>query len=300
MLAAQTVLARRRLRCLAAAAGILTLAGCAAPPSLPEPPAAARRAAEAGWRALDLPAGEFVLRALVPPTLAAGRTLRVYVEGDGRAWVNTSTPSIDPTPRQATGLELALADPSGQAVYLARPCQYVTTARCIPAYWTSHRFAPEVIAATDAALEQLRARYPGRDLILTGYSGGAAVAALVAARRQDVAGLITVAGNLDPDTWTRMQQLSPLSGSLNPAAAWPQLITLPQIHWVGAADTVVPQSVARAFAERFPPQHRPPIVVRPGFDHACCWQAEWPAILAASETHLNAAAKRPPRPAHLP
>ncbi len=48
----------------------------------------------------------------------------VYIEGDGRAYVNRRTPSNDPTPGNPMALRLALADPSLRVLYLGRPCQY--------------------------------------------------------------------------------------------------------------------------------------------------------------------------------
>lgn len=37
--------------------------------------------------------------------------LDLYIEGDGFAWATVSEPSLAPTPHEATGLELAAADP---------------------------------------------------------------------------------------------------------------------------------------------------------------------------------------------
>ena len=51
-------------------------------------------------------------------------------------------------------------------------------------------------------------------VILVGYSGGGAIAVLLAARRLDVAGVITVSADLDLAYWTQRDGLAPLSGSL--------------------------------------------------------------------------------------
>ena len=273
------------------------LAGCAGSSVHERRAAAARVALEAGWQRLDLDAGVFVLAAFLPPALGRTETLTVYIEGDGMAWIDGSTPSFDPTPRDPLALRLAVRDPRGQAVYLARPCQYVEgedRRGCETRYWTGHRFASEVIAASNEAISQLKARYAARKLELVGYSGGGAVAALVAARRGDVARLVTVAGNLDTTAWTAGHRLTPLRGSLNPADAWLSLAPIPQRHYVGAEDPVMPPRYAQSYARRFPADRQPEIVIVPGFDHRCCWVRSWPALTSADAP--NAAAYATPIP----
>lgn len=274
----------RRLNALAILAGLL-LTACATTSLDERRAASARLATDAGWQRLDIDAGAFVLAAFVPPGRRAADTLTVYIEGDGLAWLDSSTPSFDPTPLDPLALHLALQDSTGTSAYLARPCQYMsgTESRgCAQKYWTSHRFAPEVISATRHAIDQLKTRFGAQRLVLVGYSGGGAVAALVAAERSDVARLITIAGNLDHRAWTFGHGLTPLSGSLNPADAWARLREIPQTHYVGGKDEEVPASVARAYAARFPIGERPQIRVEPGFDHHCCWEARWPALKPGS------------------
>jgi pimeloyl-ACP methyl ester carboxylesterase len=239
-------------------------------------------AAHAGWHRQVIPAGAFDLVAFVPNRVGSGknvkgRILTVYIEGDGLAWISPSRPSSDPTPIHPLALQLALREPA-MAAWLARPCQYVQGEQrrnCAVKYWTSQRFAPVVIEAGNIAISRLKQQFTASRLILVGYSGGGAVAALIAARRRDVIRLVTVAGNLDIATWAHLQGLSPLGGSLNPADLWQSLERIPQTHYVGDADRIVPQAVARAYAARFPPQLRPDIVVLHGFDHRCCWVDAW-------------------------
>lgn len=245
-------------------------------------------AAQAGWQKLRIPTAEFILAAYAPKTNLASDTLTVYIEGDGLAWLSASHVSDDPTPRNPIGLELALRQPQAAAAYLARPCQYVADAdarNCRTAFWTSARFAPEVIAASDQAISQLKQRVKASRLVLVGYSGGGAVAALVAARRKDVVQLITVAGNLDHRAWTALHQVPPLDGSLNPADAWQALAHIPQWHFVGARDVVVSQAIANAYATRFPAQLQPSIIVVPAFTHACCWVEQWPTLIRGLPLH---------------
>lgn len=266
------------------------LASCTSLPTpLERADRASRLASDAGWSGEVVEARRFAMQTYFSQSLKQAETLTVYIEGDGLAWVSTSNPSFDPTPIDALALKLALKDP-GPAVYLGRPCQFTMTqgARgCEQKYWTSHRFAPEVIAASDEAIDSIKARFGARHLVLVGYSGGGAVAALLAARRQDVTRLVTVAGNLDHRAWTRQLRLSPLTGSLNPADFAEALSRVPQIHFVGGKDKILGEYVAQSYADQFNVEQRSAIVVMPEFTHHCCWVEQWPALRLRAEGAQN-------------
>ena len=117
--------------------------------------------------------------------------------------------------------------------------------RCSPKYWTSDRFAPAVIEATDRALDEAKELYGAKSLVLIGYSGGGSVAVLTAARRRDVGGIITVAALLDHKTWSHAEGLAPLRGSLNPIDVADRVAEIPQAHFVGTDDDVVPPATSR-------------------------------------------------------
>jgi pimeloyl-ACP methyl ester carboxylesterase len=172
-------------------------------------------------------------------------------------------------------LELAAADRQAPVAYLSRPCQYLDAAElatCTPAYWTSARFAPEVVEAYQQALDQLLSVSGVRRLSLVGYSGGGVLAALLAARRDDVVQLITVAAPLSVAAWTAHHDLTPLQG-LDPGTLdgrWP-----PAVHFAGDKDEVVPVAVVAPHARRTGAR----LVAIPGFDHECCWARDWPRLL---------------------
>ena len=255
--------------------GLLALASCATPTGGERRAAAEAKAASQGWQALTIPAGPFSLAAWAPLAVKEDDELTVYIEGDGLAWLARDVPSPDPTPISHLGLALALAQPSGNAVYLARPCQYLddgAVRQCAPRYWQQDRFAPEVVEAMGQALDVLKARFKARRLNLVGYSGGAAIAALLAARRTDVARLVSVAGNLDHRAWTERQRVSPLTGSLNPADEKKRLAHLPQWHFAGGKDTIVPPDLVKNFAADLPAAR---VRVMPDYDHRCCWAENW-------------------------
>ncbi|MGM0953595.1 MAG: alpha/beta hydrolase [Pseudomonadota bacterium] len=240
-----------------------------------------------GWQPVTLNTGGFLLRAYGPEPGEQLPILTVYLEGDGLAWVTRSRPSTDPTPVEPIGLQLALADPQPQAVYLARPCQYITSSNCRSDFWLGKRFSAEVIDATGEALDGLKARYKSNTLLLVGYSGGGAVAALLAAERDDVDALITVAGNLDHDFWTRHHRISPLKGSMNPADRARMLADLSQWHFIGGRDDIVPSEVAGAYIKQLPHSERVRSIVKPAYGHQCCWVESWPGLISQVRSELN-------------
>lgn len=260
---------------------LLLLTSCISIPDQSERNANARKLASThGWVETTIRTDDFLLQSYIPAELNPTKTLTIYIEGDGLAWINRSTPSLNPTPVNPLALRLAIKD-SEPSAYLARPCQYVDFSQspdCSLKYWGSHRFSAEVIRASNQGIEQLKSRFQAERLVLVGYSGGGAVAALVAAKRSDVVRLVTIAGNLDHEAWTKLHHISPLNGSLNPADAWQGLQKIPQLHLVGGGDTNVPPPIANAFSDRFPHNLRPKVKVIKDFNHACCWVEQWPAL----------------------
>jgi pimeloyl-ACP methyl ester carboxylesterase len=134
---------------------------------------------------------------------------------------------------------------------LARPCQYITSSGCTKSYWTSHRFDPKVIQSYQDALNQLKQMYRNDSFTLIGYSGGAAVAILTAASRDDVKKIITIAGNVDTAKWVEIHHLDPLNGSLNPTDNVQRVENIDQIHLIGMNDTVVPKEVFLSYLSHF-------------------------------------------------
>lgn len=212
---------------------------------------------------------------------APGQPLTVYIEGDGLAWLSRNQISPNPTPRDALALRLASLDPAPNVVYVARPCQFTdftVDRRCQPDYWTSHRFAPEVIAATQQAIEHFRAKGRTHGVHLIGYSGGGAVAALAAARRPDVLSLRSLAGNLDHEMVNRHHKVDQLRGSLNARDVAAHLALVPQIHYAGGKDKVVPPFVAESYGRAAGPGHCIDIVTIASASHESGWAERWPDL----------------------
>ena len=233
-------------------------------------------ARECGFEAERREAGRFRLLVLRRPgRIAESAVLRVYIEGDGAAWPTRFRPPRDPTPTRPVALELAAADTEGSVAYLSRPCQYLDAAElaaCAPEYWTSARFSAEVVDAYQQALDDLVSVSGARRLRLVGYSGGGVLAALLAARREDVVQLVTVAAPLRVAAWTAHHGLTPLQG-LDPDmldGRWPSAV-----HFAGDKDDVVPADIVAPHARRTGAR----LAVIPGFDHHCCWARDWPRLL---------------------
>jgi dienelactone hydrolase len=220
--------------------------------------------------------GRFRLLTLVRG--GGGERVSIYIEGDGAAWATPYHPPGDPTPTRPVALALAAADPGAAIAYLGRPCQYLDATAlqdCDRAYWSGKRFAAEVVAVYDEAINGIKRGTGARRIALFGYSGGGVIAALLAARRDDVERLVTVAAPLATAEWTTWHGVSPLSGSLDPADMG-ENVRLPRaVHFVGADDRIVPAVVVERFVQRSGGR----IEVIPGFDHDCCWSRDWGALL---------------------
>ena len=219
---------------------------------------------------------------------AQNSVANVYIEGDGRAWLNKRRASLDPTPKNPLALKLAEIDPATNVIYLARPCQYSRGAGCAQKYWTSHRFAPEVVSAMDKALDDMKHRHQITAFNLIGYSGGGNVAALLTARRDDVLSLRTVAGNLDHELQSKIHKVSMMPHSLNAKNVALDIATIPQIHFVGMQDNIVPINLSLSYKARA----KPAIdciknEVVPSISHNKGWEENWSRLLNKKLPNCN-------------
>lgn len=193
----------------------------------------------------EIPTRDFTLASWQKITEPFG-TYKIYIEGDGYAFNAHGRATQDPTPKGILVRELAFGDNSPNVVYLARPCQYVKSPICSKRHWTTARFAPEVINAEYEAIKNIAGDNP---VILIGFSGGAQVAGLIASAKPglNVKKIITIAGNLDHLVWTQYHNLPPLNESMNLESYRKQFARIPQIHYVGSDDKVMPPALVRDF-----------------------------------------------------
>jgi pimeloyl-ACP methyl ester carboxylesterase len=134
-----------------------------------------------------------------------------------------------------------------------------------------------------------RVRQPRHsEIVLIGHSGGGTLAALLESRVEGVVGVITVAANLDIDAWTEFHNYDPLVGSLNPIQQ-SRNMTVTHLQYIGGRDTTVPLSTSIVYANAQPNVE---LIRYEKFDHACCWEREWPAILEQLSTRLGNLARQ--------
>ncbi len=258
------------LRVLFAITCVLCLADCASRTEQAE-----KLAFNAHWNWHNYQTDDFTLATATPPA-QHNDTLWIYIEGDGYAYIGPSTPSSNPTPKNPIALKLAIAHPSNVAVaYLARPCQYEAERNCSLKYWTSARYSEEVVKSLNQAVSMLKSQVGASHVILAGYSGGGALAVLIAARRDDVAKIVTIAANLDLAYWIHQKHLAAMPDSLDPADVAPRLGNIPQLHFTGSDDTIVGTDVVRSFIQKLPAQTPARLIEIKGFTHYCCWEENW-------------------------
>lgn len=221
-----------------------------------------------------------------------GPVLHVYLEGDGMPWANRYWIAADPTPRQPLTLRL-MAQDKAPSLYLGRPCYHGQSQipPCTPTLWTSQRYGNKVVETMAAVLANILTDRETTTLVLIGYSGGGALAMLLAERFQQVRAVITIAGNLNPPRWAAWHNYSPLRGSLNPAARPPLPANMLQWHLSGGRDRNVPTALVRTAVERQPHAR---LMVFEGFDHDCCWARIWPSILKQLDAALARLEIEPP------
>ncbi len=212
---------------------------------------------------------------------APSENIRIYIEGDGRAWNTKSRLSDDSTPSNPIALLLAAADPADAIVYIARPGQFPSpdSAICDPTYWSARRFSPEVVEAFDKIIDILKKKSKAKNVELVGYSGGGALAVLVASRRSDVSAIRTVAGNLDPKALCSYHNVSQLDGSMDPMAFAQKIVHIPQRHFIGSKDKTVPPSIAESFVRMEGGKDYGCITVIDGATHKDGWSQRWEELL---------------------
>ena len=221
----------------------------------------------ATWDRVILSGGLHIMMGFAPPELKEADILNIFIEGDGQP-----------------GIALKMAqDVGGDTVYIARPCQYLPTGRfnaCTREVWSSHRYSQDVVDSMDLAITAMKKRFNASQVRLVGYSGGGAVASIIASKRSDVALLLTVAGNMDHKQWSDYNGSEPLTGSLNPIDFSLALQSVPQIHLMGELDDIVPGSVLMSYLSKLTMREQVKSYIISGADHTCCWSVAVATLLS--------------------
>jgi pimeloyl-ACP methyl ester carboxylesterase len=211
--------------------------------------------------------------------------LHVFIEGDGTPWIEGRYVAADPTPRNPLALRLLLDTP-GPAAYIGRPCYFeLRDPACGPEEWTDARFSAEVVDSMTVVIDRVLRSTEHSACALIGYSGGGALAMLVAKHLQEQCLVVTIAGVIDVDAWTRWHGYLPLSRSLNPIDSTDELRNIRQIHMLGVEDTNVPPALMRSALDRL---GNAEVWQFDGFGHVCCWEDHWTEILERVDSRLAA------------
>ncbi len=207
--------------------------------------------------------------------LKIGKTLRIYLGGDGTPSIN-NVPSTDPTPQYPLMLKLMTLDPK-PALYLGRPCFHglKKNLNCLPKIWSTGRYSEIVVSSMARAIQTIFERDSYKKLELFGYSGGGTLAMLLAQKLPKTHLVITIAANLDVQGWAQYRKISGLEASLSPEDLPPLDKDIIQLHFVGEKDRVVPNQ----FTVRGVTGKNAKLIEIENFNHVCCWEKLWPKIL---------------------
>lgn len=169
-----------------------------------------------------------------------GKPLRIYIEGDG-----------NPNPSDKIALYYAQQDPTPNVIYMGRPCQWSADKICKskPEIYKEQRFHPEIIREIEEVVLYLKNKYKAPEIELIGYDGGATIA-LDLATQMNVKRVITIAGILDTNAYTRQNDVPEMPDAQNPADRLATLADIPQIHYVGGNDEITPRRSAERFVAK--------------------------------------------------
>ncbi len=211
-----------------------------------------------------------------------GAPADIYIEGDGHTKARNGVLSGDPSPKNPLALNLASRDTAQNLIYMSRPCQYLESPdedTCSGKYWLNRRYSPEVIAAYNEAIDDIKKRWDVTDINLIGYDGGANIAVALAASRTDVVSLRTVAGVLNPPMVYEATKETLDADSILAKNIAPQIANIPQHHFIGAGDTYVPAGVYHTFRQAMGDSECVHYTFVSDADHENGWVEKWPELL---------------------
>ena len=209
------------------------------------------------------------------------RFLHVYIGGDGRPYANGKA-TQNPTPSNPLLLKLMAKDKQ-PSIYIGRPCYFnPSDIQCNQAWWTIRRYNEQIVDSLLSALSHYSSRY--EYITLIGYSGGGALAMLMAEKLSKARLLVTIAGNLDIFEWTTHHEYTPLMDSVNPAELPPLRHNIIQIHYAGKDDKKIRAEWIKDVVDK---QRQAEFHLIEGADHSCCWAKLWPDVLMKIQSYQS-------------
>ncbi|VAW70430.1 hypothetical protein MNBD_GAMMA09-2126 [hydrothermal vent metagenome] len=198
--------------------------------------------------------------------------LYVFIEGDGLPWRTRTQISANPDPVYPLALDL-MSHNRYPSIYLSRPCYWLRDESCNYELWTNKRYSKQVVESMLYILDEVSEGF--ESITLVGYSGGGALAALMANSAGKITRLITLAGNLDHLKWTRQHGYTPLKDSLNPFE-YTLPSTVEQYHFAAENDKNILPAWIKTFSDK---QINSRYILLKNADHSCCWLESWEDIL---------------------
>jgi pimeloyl-ACP methyl ester carboxylesterase len=201
-----------------------------------------------------------------------------YIEGDGDAYVSRTRPSKNPTPTNPLALNLALADRSENVFYLARPCQFVPSGAnrsCRSPVWTTERFSPATIKAYVSLLNRIISEHGFRQVTLVGFSGGASIVLGAAPNVKHLALVKTVAGYITRKSLNRSKGVPTNYAQTDPFSNLQDVVSIPQIHFSGSRDKVIPTAFIREFSKKVTELGGCSRHIEVATDHLSDWKQLW-------------------------
>ena len=174
----------------------------------------------------------------------------VYIEGDGLSWIDRFTPSSDPTPVDPLTFKLAKLDQSPNVIYLARPCQYLISNECRKEIWTKLQYSKAILGLYEPILMEITQKHS--EVHLIGYSGGSVIAMhLASLDNEKVKSVRTIAGNINPNEFTKLLNLSPYQTSINLDLMDDKIKDISQTHYYGKKDKVIPKEIYSNYQDQY-------------------------------------------------
>ena len=175
--------------------------------------------------------------------------LIVYIEGDGLSWVDRFTISSNPTPTDPLAFKMALIDEGENIIYLARPCQYEWNNQCNKEIWTISQYSSTILNSYKDIITHLSKTY--KEIHLVGYSGGAGIAMYLGSiGNKNIKSIRTIAGNINHNELSKILKISRLKKSINFYSIEKKINTIPQVHYYGLKDKIVPNELQTSYKIR--------------------------------------------------
>lgn len=263
---------------------VLGVSGCKTMREMYRHDAAERLAVPANLFKRQIAAGPFSI-AVYERVRGREQTANIYIEGDGNVvHVDDKNITGNATPNFPTALHLATRDLNDNVIYIARPCQFEgpedDKGPCATKQYSGDsRFSLEALDAMNTVLDKLKNRHGLTGFNLIGYDGGGTVATLLAAKRQDILTLRTVAANLDTAVNSANQKTAKPLGGLNPRDFAKDIAYIPQHHFIGQWDKTILPNVSQSFRDAMGPSTCTRISTVGEVDHTAGWVNRWPALL---------------------